>query len=139
MADAEVIVFPDVEETVRAYLEAALAARGQATEGYAGTTPTGFPDRSFAVRRTGGFSRNLVTDVAQVSIDCRATKETAAERLSALVRAMVNAAELDGWMGDVPVSSVNEIAGPYLNPDPINPKQHRYSATYQVAVRGTVL
>jgi hypothetical protein len=131
---AELITFPDVEDVVRSYLGAALGVPA-----FAGTTPTTFPARSVAVVRTGGVARDLVTDMATLSVDCRAgASESAALDLARGVRAHMGAAERDGWMGTHRVYEVVEISGPYLNPDPLNPKQHRYSAIFQVAVRGAV-
>ncbi|MGV3564155.1 MAG: hypothetical protein ACO1ON_12835 [Nocardioides sp.] len=131
---AELIAFPDVEDVVRQHLEAVLGVAA-----YGGSTPTDFPATSVTVVRTGGVARSLVVDVATVSVDCRAeASEQEALDLARLVRAHMNAAERDGAMGAVTVYEVVEISGPYLNPDPLNPAQHRYSATYQVAVRGSV-
>lgn len=131
---AELIVFPDVEDLVRGYLADALGV-----DGYAGTTATAFPALSVAVVRTGGVARDLVTDLAMISIDCRAkASETAALTLAGNVRAHMGAAEREGVIGATPVYEVREISGPYLNPDPRNPAVHRYTVAFQVAVRGSV-
>lgn len=137
---AEVIVFPDVEDVVRLYLEGELAGRpAYATaKVHAGIKPATFPARMVYVRRTGGPSRDMVTDVAQITIECYAKTGGQATNLAAVVRGVLNAAERTGHMGDVPVYEVVEFSGPYLDPDPDAPTLTRYSATYQVAVRGSV-
>lgn len=134
-AVAELITFPDVEEVVRGFLADVL----DLADVSAGTTPKTFPARSVSIRRTGGLARDLIVDAAIVSIDCRAeASETEAVCLARDVRAYLGAAERDGVMGATPVYEVLEISAPYLNPDPLNPSQHRYTAIYQVAVRGSV-
>lgn len=132
---AEVIAFPDVEDLVRTHLADTLKVAA-----YAGTTAQDLPDRSVTVVRTGGIAQNLVTDAAMVSVDCRSGRsEQDAAHLAQLARAHLRAAEHAGWLAGVPLYRVAEIAGPYLNADPRNPTQHRYSATYQVTVRGQVI
>lgn len=137
---AEVIVFPDVEDLVRLFLQDELASRpGQSTtKVFAGQLPATLPAKSVLVTRTGGVTRDLVIDLAQVTIECRAATAGAAERLAALVRGLIGAAERDGRMGDVPIYEVRDFSAPYSDPDPRNEAVQRYSATYQVAVRGSV-
>lgn len=137
--EAEVIVFPDVEDVVRLYLEVELANRpAYATaKVHAGIKPQTFPARMVYVRRTGGPARDLVTDVAQVTVECYAKTGGQAANLAAVVRGLINAAERAGVMGEVPVYEVVEFSGPYLDPDPDAPTLSRYSATYSIAVRGT--
>jgi hypothetical protein len=137
---AEVIVFADVEDLVRQYLQAELATRpGQTTtKAFAGQLPATLPAKSVLVTRTGGVTQDLVVDMAQVTIECRAASAGTAERLAALVRGLIGAAERDGHMLDVPIYEVREFSAPYSDPDPRNAAVYRYSATYQVAVRGTV-
>ena len=134
LAVAELITFPDVEDLVRGYLADTLSISA-----YAGTTPTAFPAQSVAIVRTGGVARDLVTDLATISIDCRAkSSETVALGIARQVRAHLGAVEREGVIGTTPVYEVREISGPYLNPDPRNPAVHRYTVAFQVAVRGSV-
>lgn len=134
---AELIVFPDVEDLVRRYLLAELPARIANVGVDVGQLPATLPDRHVFVRRTGGTSQGLVVDVAQITLEARALRAGAAAALAGMVRALLGRAERDGWLVEVPVYDVRELGAPYLDPDPVNPKHHRYSATYQVAVRGS--
>lgn len=135
---AEVIIFPDVEDLVRVYLQTLVPAREgmAAVKVYANKLPATLPAKSVLVTRTGGVSKDLVMDMAQVTIECRAGTAGEAERLAALVRGLVGAAEASGHLGDVPIYEVREFSAPYSDPDPRNEKFERFSATYQVAVRG---
>ncbi|PHP52593.1 hypothetical protein BW737_008920 [Actinomyces ruminis] len=120
----------DVADAIRARISEALAV-----ECTAGTTPTEFSFRSVHVTRVGGHRRDLVTDVATVSIDCRhLTSEVGADELSRDVDAVVHAAE-GTMLGETSCYDVTTLAGPYQNPDPTNPALYRVSASYQVAVR----
>lgn len=135
---AEVIIFPDVEDLVRQYLQAAVVTRDgmSGVKVYANKLPETLPAKSVLVTRTGGVTKDLVMDMAQVTIECRAGTTGQAERLAALVRGLVGAAERDGHMVDVPIYEVREFSAPYSDPDPRNEKHERFSATYQVSVRG---
>lgn len=129
---AEVIVTPDVADGIRIYLAELHPKAGVS----AGETPTEFPMSSINIKRTGGYKRDLVTDMAQISIDCRHGKsETEADALARLVDAEMYAGAREGHIGPLVVHDVTTFAGPYDNPDPDNPKQYRSTTTYQVAVR----
>ena len=133
---AELIVAADAADAVRLHLAAAMPD----VECTAGTTPTQFAERSINTVRVGGYQRDLVTDVATVSLDYRHTSsEAAAEELARLADAHLHAAERDGALGHLICHEVTTLAAPYLNPDPVNPSVHRVSASYQVAVRMTTV
>lgn len=136
-AVAEVIVFPDVEDLLRVWLTAQLPALVPDVRVDAGRLPKTLPDKHVFVRRTGGVARDLVVDVPRVTFESRARTSTGAERLAAAVRALVGSLGRLGVLGDVPCYEVREISGPYLDPDPVNPGLHRYSASFELAVRGT--
>lgn len=132
----QLVIFPDVEDLVRGYLASQLAQIEPDALVVAGSLPKDLPAKSVRVRRTGGPSDSVVLDRAQITVECRATIERKAAALAANVRAVVNALGRDPTA--VNVGRVAEFSGPYLDPDPVNPKQSRYTATYQVTVRGTV-
>lgn len=135
---AELIFFQDAEDLVRKYLRTALAAQVgfEDAEVYASRGPAEFPDLSVLVRRTGGPSRDLVTDLAQLTLECRALNDADAISLAGMCRALMQVAERLGEMLGVPVYEVQDFSGLYEDPDPDNPAFSRYSGTYQVAVRG---
>jgi hypothetical protein len=123
---------PDAADGARIFLASVLTG----VECSAGETPTEFPTRSVNVRRTGGYKRDMVTDMVQLSIDSRHTRsEAGADLLARQVDAQLRAAVMDGAMGPLTVYSMTTVAGPYDNPDPSNPAVYRSSATYQLAVR----
>lgn len=136
---AELILFEDAEDLGRLYLEAALADREgfASVQALAGRLPQLLPTESVLVRRTGGPSRDLVTDLALLTLECRAATSGRAERIASMCRALMLAAERAGHMLGVPVYDVRDLSGVYEDPDPINPTVPRYSGTYQVAVRGS--
>lgn len=132
---AEIIRTPDVADGIRIY----LAGLNPGAEVTAGTTPASFPLASINIKRTGGYKRDLVTDMAQISIDCRHGKsEAEADAMMRLVDAQLYAGAREGQIGPLTVHDVATFAGPYDNPDPNNPKFYRSTATYQVAVRMSV-
>lgn len=131
---AEVVVFPDVEDLTRLHLQAEPLLAGVSV--YAGQLPATWPAELVLVRRTGGPSRDMVTDLAQVTIESRAKTAGRAQRIAAIVRAVLKAAALDGALDGVPLYEVRDLSGPYADPDPNHPTVPRYSATYQLAVRG---
>ena len=132
--DAEVIRSPDVADGLRVF----LASLNPGLEVTAGSTPPSFAEQSVSVKRTGGYKRDLVTDMAQVLVEARdRNSEAAAEALMCTIDAQIYAGEREGAMGPLTVHMVKTFAGPYLNPDPSNPQIYRCSATYQLAVRMT--
>lgn len=136
----ELVVFPDVEDVVRVH----LAARFAAHDGFAGVKahaapkPRVLPAEFVFVQRTGGPSRDMVTDVAQITVESYAKSGSRCVAIASLVRAFLGAAERAGMMESTPVHEVVEFSGAYLDPDPNAPDHTRYSATFLVAVRGTV-
>lgn len=132
---AEAIMFPDVEEVVRAYLATELAARSDTASVHI-DVPTTRPKRFVRVIRTGG-QRTLVVDNATLAIECWADDSSAAERLAALVRALVHAMRGTTISGAT-VYDVAEFGGPANLPDPTS-DQARYTMTESVGVRGVAI
>lgn len=133
---AEIIVAPDVEDLIRRHLGPLIGS----AIAYAAITPTALPAESVTAIRTGGARRDLVIDVARVSLDCRSIKSlSSALYLARICAANIIAAAMDGMLAGTPCYSATEVSGPYLNPDPSNPKQHRYTVALEVAVRCSVV
>lgn len=141
MTDAQAIMFPDVEELLRDFFLAQFDdLDGYATTAvYAATRPETLPGKFLLVTRTGGTSQSLVLDRAQVTIQAYGKTGGSAERLAAVARALIGRAERNGLLGTVPIYEVREFSAPYSDPDELAPEHYRYSATYQVAVRGVPL
>ncbi len=129
----ELIIFPDAEDAVRRHLDASITD----AEVFAAATPAQLPERSVTVVRVGGTSDQMVIDRPSLSIDCRSARTRGdAFRLANQVRAIINAAALDGAMSDATCYWATETSGPYLNPDPLNHNQHRYTIAFQMGLRG---
>ncbi|MDO8308564.1 MAG: hypothetical protein Q7V58_09465 [Actinomycetota bacterium] len=141
MTDSQAIVFPDVEDLLREfYVDQLAGIEGYATVAvHAGERPDPLPAKFLLVTRTGGTSQDLVTDRAQVTVQAYAKSGGSAGRFASLARALIGRAERNGLLGTVPIYEVREFSAPYSDPDELAPEHYRYSATYQVAVRGQVL
>ena len=143
----ELIEPPDAEAAMTAHLLAALAAQ----EGFEDVDVVGAlaartedydpAPEVVVVRRTGGTERDLIVDVAQLTLTSWGAAPDDEERASAIARrvhAIVRAAERDGYLGGLVCSEVRPLSTPYADPDPTTARA-RYSATYTVALRGRVL
>lgn len=132
----ETIVFPDATLAAVTALRAGLTA--QSSTATVGTrVPNPRPGLFVTVRRLGGVRRNLVTDSAQLTVECWGTTEQTAHDLAQLCRGIVHAARGTDQGGTV-VYYVAEIGGPALLPDP-DSDQARYVATYEIGTRGTAV
>jgi len=131
-------VMPDTEDAARLHLTAAFAARPAfaAVTATTGTKPATFPAEFVHIARTGGPARDLVTDQPQITLESYAKRGSRAVAIANLARALLHAAAREGEMAGVTVYGLTEFVGPYLDPDPDAPSFTRYSATYQLAVRG---
>ena len=125
----EPVLFPDTATLVIEALEAELAVPVY------GQTPSPRPDEFVTVIRVGGVRSTLVSDGAQIAVDCWSTDDVAAHNLAQLARAAVFA--LYGEVtGGVQVYRVDELSGPSSLPDPTS-AQPRYTFQNRIAVRGT--
>jgi hypothetical protein len=96
--------------------------------------PNPRPDSFVVVRRLGGVRRNLVSDGAQIGVDCFGTDDVDAYELATTARAHLFA--MYGQVVDgVQVYRVDELAGPSSSPDP-DSGQARYTFQQSVMVRG---
>lgn len=132
------IVFRDAEDLARRFLLSKLVGVPElsGTQCFVGSLPKTLPALSVFIRRTGGPARDRVTDLAQLTFECRAKAGSKAERLVATVGGFLRWAEDAGMMLEAPVYEVNALSNGYLDPDPVNPSFERYTATFQVAIRG---
>lgn len=133
----EVIVFPDVEDLLVAYLSAELPAHGDAATAHV-TVPDPRPDRFVLVPRVGGVKRNLVVDSPTVGVECWAATPKQAHDLCQLVRGLLHALP-DKTVAGVAFYRMEEFAGPANLPDGGLSGQARYILTVAVSCRGTAI
>lgn len=136
LGEVEIIMWPDAEKAVGAFLRKELVD----TMGW----PTGTVRVStklqvgthVQVLRTGGTTRDIVWDDAQITLDCRDAEGVNAAKLAGDCRALMLAAGRDGVLAGHEIGAVDAFAAPQNNPDPTTDAA-RYSATYTVPFRGT--
>lgn len=126
----ETVVHPDTVQTVIDYLDAALPADVVVRK----DVPNPRPARLVTVKRTGGPQATRVSDLPQLTIDCRDVEDGAAWDLAAQVRALVGAMATGANRSGVIVYRVNEFGGPVDLPDPDDTRP-RYRWTVQVHAR----
>lgn len=140
----EVLLFPDAVGTALTYLR----ANAGTFDDLDGVTfvnelpPAEKPGRVVRLRRVGGSPRNLVVDVPTLDFMVWDTDEEAAMATARQVRALLMAAPRRGgivtFAGQATViSTVDEVTGPTLLPDPVNPDRDVVVMTFDVAMRGT--
>lgn len=128
------IVFPDAVAAVLAYLADVLAVD-------TGTHPP--KDRTvgdgplIVARRTGGTADEIVVDLATFVLESWHDTEEEAHDLAQLARAYVLALWNTNVDGTLLYRAV-ELGGPASLPDPLQ-RSPRFTATYQVAARGSTL
>ncbi len=121
----------DIEDALRRHLTPILGVPV-----FAAITPMRLPPESVTITRTGGTDQSFVLDEARISLDARSTK--AASAALALIQdsiAAIHTAAQVGRIGDLGCYQATRIGGPYLNPDPDNTTQHRYTAAMVLSVR----
>lgn len=131
---AEVIIFPDVTQTVVNHLRARLAAAGF-TLTVATEVPSPRPSPLVMVRRVGGVKRNIATDEPLVVVDCWADSPETAHDVAQYARGLINAMPRDGV---ALVRGVTEAGGPQFFPDPVTDAP-RYTQTFQIAMAGSAV
>ena len=126
----QLIVFPDAVELVADLLRTALTPTPVVAR-----VPNPRPASFVTVSRTGGTRRNDVVDDATITVHAwYAGSEEAAHDLAQQARAWLHAT-VGQPVNGVVVYRCDELAGPYLNPDPVS-EVVRYTFSVQVAVRG---
>ena len=131
----DVIVYPDIEALLVEHVSAALAAVGESAPVH-NTVPHPRPGRFVTLVRLGGVkpSTTVVTDAAQIGVECWAATPRQAHDLAQLTRGLLHALPgvvLDGH----PVYRVDEWAGPAKLPDPVS-DQARYTFQVSIHIRG---
>lgn len=117
--------FPDVEAIAIAELQPVVAPIGAS-----GKWPNPLPGSHVRAWRTGGSAVNRVLERALITVTAQAESAPAASALLGDCRHHIM-----NTFGSLPlVRSVEEITGPYYDPDP-DTGADRYSATFQLMVR----
>jgi hypothetical protein len=118
------MMFGDIEEAVRLYLDGSVPAFG--------SVPPNRPDEFITVERIGGPG-NVILDRPMLDIHCWAEKDTRADQIARFARA-----EVFGLAGQtisgITVSRVEEVSGQRRLPDPKS-KQPRYVFAVELYVR----
>lgn len=131
----EVVLFPDVEATLVAYLNQSLAARGESAR--ASThVPNPRPAQLVRVTRIGGPRRNAVQDDAMVTVQCWAASEVEAADLGRISRGIVHS--MDVWDGEIGVFYAGEVGGLAYLPDP-DSGTPRYQFTVTLRAKAQVV
>lgn len=134
----EVIVFPDHEALLIAYLNSGYPTQPAFTTVKANLLIPGDPKPDMFTRlyRVGGSNPNLVTDRATVLVESYAKTTVLARSLAAFNQARLLAVdEIQG----VPMYEPAIFTGLANLPDPTIPEYERYTFTYSVGARGTAL
>lgn len=131
----QAIVFPSAVKTTVDYLRDELAQLGN-TNPVVHSIPATRPARFVRVLRTGGVRHTLVTDGAQLTIECWADRADHAETDAQTVRALINVMPYRAT--DTIVYLVEELSGPADLPDPLS-NQARQTWSVIVHLRGDPL
>jgi hypothetical protein len=131
----QAIVFPPAVATMIDYLRSQLAHLGDSAP-VVHAIPDPRPGRFVHVLRTGGVRHTVVTDAAQLTLECWADRPDHAEALAQTVRALVNAMSTRSTWATVYL--VEEASGPAELPDLIS-NQSRYTWSVLVHLRGSPL
>lgn len=117
--------FPDVEAMVREFLAMKVAPVKVHTK-----VPATRPAMFVRVWRTGGAASNRVLDQPLVTVQAWAPDSVAASELAGDCREAI----LNDYTLMPLVRGVEEVTGPYFDPDP-STGIDRYSLTFQLSVR----
>lgn len=129
------ITFPNVERLLAQGLQAFLADHGH-TMPVGGRKPEPLPHTYILLWVSGGGRRDQVTDQPLIIVETWSTTDEQACAMADLVRAYINGLEGD-TLGGHPIYAVSEAARPANLPDSTG--RSRYTATYQLDLRGTRL
>lgn len=128
---SELIIFPDVEGLLVAYLNAALAER-DAGASASTRVPNPRPSRFVRCQRVGGpVSSLFVVDTPLVVVEAWGRDDVDAQQLLSLTRALLHVLP----DVDARVYRVDELSGPGNLPDPLS-DQSRYTMTLSLSLRG---
>ena len=129
-----VIEMPSVVAVLRTWLIDQLPAFGWPSTPVVGSVPNPRPQRFVMLQRTGGVMASVVTDLAQVTVECWGSSDEESEDLALTVRGLLASLHSDVIDGTT-VYGVTEFSGPAFLPDPES-KQSRTTWTVQAHVRG---
>lgn len=93
--------------------------------------PNPRPARFVRAWRTGGVALNRVIDQAQITVTCTAPNSVQASDDARAARAAL----LNDYTSMPLVRGVEEVSGPYFDPDP-DTNEDRYSFTVRLNIRG---
>ena len=122
----EVLVSPDVESAAVLYLRSGL---GVLADKVATKVPTTMPNNMVKVSLTGGSRSGIVSDKAQLTVECWAANEPTASLLARTAHAYMLAAA-GVTAGGLFVRKVETVGGVQFFPDPDTTKPR-----YQFTVR----
>jgi hypothetical protein len=134
------IIDPDAEQLIIDFIDTEIRKYGVPANVPVGDRPpqvgedAGGVPTFVVITRTGGTRRDLVTDMAQMTIDVVSVTNSDALLVLRLIRALLN----DLWgkvLAGHAIYSVSELSGPYQNPTDNDP--HRYSQTFLIAIRAS--
>jgi hypothetical protein len=128
---AELVVFPDVEGLVIAYLRSKLT---DGTKAYT-KVPAQRPNRFVKITAAGGADRNLVLSSRLVIVQCWDLDAVKASELAEWCYAILRSAQHDATAPDV--RNVAIVSAPQSFPDP-DTSTPRYQFTVQLDLRGHV-
>jgi hypothetical protein len=123
----------DIEGDLIGWLPGALAAAGWLAVSVTDVLTKG---ESVAVFRTGGVMRDLVTDAAQITIECAARTKKRSGDLANEINSLIHALAGDDVNGHA-VQHVDEFAGPAFFPTEDRPT--RYTQTLSLHVSAEVV
>lgn len=123
---AEVLVSPDVESAGVLYLRSAL---GVLADKVATKVPATMPNSMVRVSLTGGSRTGIVSDAAQLTVECWSANEPTASLLARTAHAYMRAAA-GVTAGGLFVRRVETVGGVQFFPDPDTTKPR-----YQFTVR----
>lgn len=125
--------FPDVIAVTATYLRAELIARSRPVP-VVSRVPSVRPAEFVRLRRLGGPRRDIVTDLAQVAVECWSGSPVTADSLAQLCRGLLWEMGPGTHSGAV-IFRVRELGGPADLPDPTS-NQDRSTFSVQIALRG---
>lgn len=119
------VEFPDVEAMIGSFLRSRLPVPVSTK------VPNPRPARFIRAWRTGGSAADRVVERAQVTVTCAAASSVQASDDARAARSAL----LNDYSSMPLVRGVEEVAGPYYDPDP-DTNGDRYSMTFRLTVRG---
>ncbi|ORL15408.1 hypothetical protein [Prescottella equi] len=130
----ELVIFPDLEPAIVQHVQAELDARSM-TVTVASKVPTDRPENMVRISGLGGTRRNVLHEDAGVLVECWSPQDDPASDLARLVRALLNAVDIevqDGWI------TASTSSTPVNFPDPLAENTSRFQFTAEFLTQGRV-